>query len=220
MDIEQLSDDEYLALAEPRPHRFPDREPSDSCYSGVVVGCERKACRCQLCRDAHAAASRERQQAQRAGLWVDGRRAIRSNAFLGDLVELAGRVPELYALLRKHGHVVPLLQIPPEHVVDEPVVSRVAASGSEPVVGEREGRHAGTEEAPETGPLQDGSDVRDQQPADADSNESADEIPDHIRLLVVVRHLASSLPSGSVSSLRSAASWGRWASPPIRTRLR
>lgn len=117
MDIEQLSDEEYLALPEPRPHRFPGREPSDSCYCGISANGVLRKCRCQLCREAHNATTRKRQQAQRAGLWVDGRRAIRTNAFLNELIELAGRAPELYALLRKHGHVPPVIRVQPDPVI-------------------------------------------------------------------------------------------------------
>ena len=57
------------------------------------------------------------EQAQRAGLWVDGRRAIRTNAFLNELIELAERVPELYALLRKHGHVPPVIRLQADPVI-------------------------------------------------------------------------------------------------------
>lgn len=108
--IEELSDEEYRELPEPRSHRFPGREPSDSCYVGLTVHGVRKVCRCQPCRDAHAKATRERQQAQRDGLWTDGRRAIRNRGFLADLVEVAERHHEVQSLLRRHGHVPPVIQ--------------------------------------------------------------------------------------------------------------
>jgi hypothetical protein len=120
-DVTELSDTEYRDLPEPRPHRFPDHDPSDGCYT--------RGCRCQLCRDAHARASRERQQAQRAGLWVDGRRAIRTHGFLTELVELAERYPEVHALLRKYGHVAPVIRLQAEP-------SEPANGGPEPVVQE------------------------------------------------------------------------------------
>ena len=64
-------------------------------------------------------------QAQRAGLWVDGRRAIRTNAFLNELIELAERVPELYALLRKHGHVPPVIRLQADPVIAGELPPRV-----------------------------------------------------------------------------------------------
>ena len=117
MEITELPNAEYALLPEPRPHRYPDREPSDVCYIGLARDGMRRPCRCQPCRDAHAAATRERMQAQRTGLWVDARRAIRTSTFLSELIELAERVPELYALLRKHGHVPPVIRLQAEPVI-------------------------------------------------------------------------------------------------------
>lgn len=121
MEITDLPNAEYALLPEPRPHRFADREPSDVCYIGLARDGERRPCRCQPCRDSHAAATRERQQAQRTGLWIDGRRAIRTQTFLAELAELAERVPELYALLRKHGHMPLVVRVQPDSVTDEPM---------------------------------------------------------------------------------------------------
>jgi hypothetical protein len=56
-------------VAEVKEERgLSDRPPSDSFYT--------YGCRCRGCRDAHAAASRKRQQAMRDGVWTDGRKSM------------------------------------------------------------------------------------------------------------------------------------------------
>lgn len=55
-----------------KPHLFPGREPSDSCYSA--------GCRCRGCKAEHARSARERIQAKIDHTWVDRRKTRTSTA--------------------------------------------------------------------------------------------------------------------------------------------
>jgi hypothetical protein len=133
--IDQLTDDEYLALGEPYPHRYPGRGPSNASYAGPPG---RKGCRCPDCRAAHASYTRDYLQAKIDGTWTDKRK--RSNTLLLDALDRCGLTEEqLLQFLVNHGAAPAVIPGSAEEVSREPMPGRVTqpptlVSASEPGV--------------------------------------------------------------------------------------